>query len=133
MKNLVFNKTGLETKQAIQTRIVALGQRLERRNEVLERFMQDTKKLRSYLIRIAEISYSVYSTKTAAIYSSHDISSEQKEEISQLCTRIFEIEQEINHLKLIAANLPDDQQIELSYEELVRFGFGSSTGLEAEA
>lgn len=136
VKNLSFKKTGFETKSAIKHRLESLSQRLERRNEALKIFMKDAQKLRSYLIRSGERQYRMTShmaSSAPVIYSKSDISSEEKEEINQICTRIFEIEQEINQLNLIAEHLKDDQEMDLSYEELVRFGFGSGNGIEVEA
>jgi hypothetical protein len=136
VKNLSFKKTGVETKQAIRNRLQGLSERLERRNKALEIFMKDPKKLRSYLIRGSERQYRMTSHIAAGapvLYSKNDISSEEKEEINQLCARIYEIEQEINQLNLIAEHLKDDQEMDLSYEELVRFGFGSGSGIEVEA
>jgi hypothetical protein len=56
--------------------------------------------------------------------------SEEKEEIAQLCRRIYEIEQELHRLTLIAAHLQDDQIFELPFDDLVGYGFEAS--LEAE-
>jgi hypothetical protein len=52
------------------------------------------------------------------------------EEIAQLCLRIFQIEQELYRLSLVSAHLPDNQQVDLSFNDLVAYGFEAS--LESE-
>lgn len=88
-------------------------------------FTQNPDKLRSFLIRSsAQQLHRVDSDPV--LYSESHISSEEKEEISQLCKRVFEIEQEINKLTLVQAHLADDQEFDLSYQELVAYGFDSN-------
>lgn len=127
---LKFRKTGKEIKAALRNRITQLEQRLEKRNATLEAFMQDKKKVRSYLTRSAPQPWTGHSRGEKALFSQDDISSEEKEEVAQLCRRIYEIEQELYRLHLIAAHLNDDQVFELPFEDLVAYGFESS--LEAE-
>ena len=91
--------------------------------------MQDTKKLRSYLVRSAELKWTHWQDSTV-LYGKEDISSEEKEEITQLCRRIFEIEQEIHRLRLASVHLNDEAVFDLSFDELVSYGF--DTGMEIE-
>ena len=121
--NLVFKKSGQQIKEAIVKRRRELNERLEKRNQTLDEFIQDTSRLRSYLIRSTR---QVRGHGTASSYmlaSKSDISSEEQEEIDQLCRRIFEIDQERRRLGLIAAHLDDDEIFELSFNELVSYGF----------
>jgi hypothetical protein len=59
-----------------------------------------------------------------------DISSEEKQEIQRLCMRIFEIEQELHRLALVAAHLGDEQVVALSFNDLVAYGFDTTRSLE---
>lgn len=123
---LTFKKTGKDIKEAIKSRRTQLKQRLEKRNMDLDVFMQDMKKLRSYLVRSSEndvLWMEHRGERPIQLYSQDDISSEEREEISQLCRRIFEIEQERYRLALIATHLADEEEIELSFEDLVAYGF----------
>ena len=104
-----FRKSGKEIKAAIASRVVQLQQRLDSRSTVPN--------------------YG-HGRQAAALYSQDDISSEEKEEIGQLCRRIFEIEQERHRLELIQFHLRDDQEFELPFEDLVAYGF--ETSLEYE-
>ena len=52
-----------------------------------------------------------------------DISSEERDEIRQLCRRVNEIEQEIKRLTVIRAHLKYDQIFQLPYDDLVLYGF----------
>ena len=45
------------------------------------------------------------------------------EEIRQLSERIYEIEADVKRLELVVQHLADDQTFDLSYSELVSFGF----------
>ena len=125
---LTFKKIGSEIKSAIENRMTKLDQRLEKRNEDLEFFMSDKVKLRSYLVRSSELPWGAHvrGDKPAPLYTEKDISSEEKEETQQLCRRIFEIEQELNRLHLIKEHLLDEQEFELSYDDLVAYGFEAS-------
>ena len=44
----------------------------------------------------------------------------------QMGRRIFEVEQEVHRLTLIRTHLKDDQEFELSFEDLVAYGFDSN-------
>lgn len=123
--NLKFKKTGKEIKQAVSVRLSELKSRLEKRDADLSRFTKDETRLRSYLIRSANQQLHRVDPDPI-LYSEGHISSEEKEEISQLCKRIFEIEQEINKLTLVQAHLADEQEFELAYQELVAYGFDSN-------
>ncbi|MCP4990210.1 MAG: hypothetical protein GY928_30480 [Colwellia sp.] len=124
-KRIIFKKTGKQIKEAISNRCNQLGIRLEARNQALDQFMKDKKKLRSYLVRSSSSSdsYSRGSSKEDVLYAKDDISSEEKDEIKQLCQRIFEIEQEIRRLTLIAAHIDEVEEFELELQELIGYGF----------
>ncbi|MEM6784519.1 MAG: hypothetical protein AAF624_12385 [Bacteroidota bacterium] len=126
---LAFKKSGKQIKEAIAGRLEKLGARLQKRNGELDAFMDNRAKLRSYLVRLGESSWSLHTArangKPAPLYSKEDISSEEKEEVKQLCQRIFEIEQEMRRLELIRTHLEDDREFELPYEDLVSYGFES--------
>jgi len=124
--HIVFPKTGKEVKAAIQNRLTQLQQRLNARNLMLDEFMKDTAKVRSFLIRSAGGS-GVHRPTT--LYPTTEISSEEWQEISQLCRRIFEIEQEIIRLNLITRHLSDDDTFDLDFNDLAAYGFDS---LESE-
>jgi hypothetical protein len=122
-----FHKTGKEIKTAIQKRRDQLQQRLERRNKTLEEFLKDSKKVRSYMVRSSAQNYGGhYGGRGATLYANDEVSSEEMQEISQLCQRIFEIEQELHRLSLIAVHLSDDAVFELSFEDLIGYGFDTS-------
>jgi hypothetical protein len=120
---LKFRKTGREIRKAVTKRIVQLRSRLERRNAELEKLMENKAKLRSYLIRSTQTEFYGHEQGASELYSKDDISSEEKEEMRQMCRRIFEIEQEIYRLTLIRTHLKDDQKFELPFEDLVAYGF----------
>jgi hypothetical protein len=127
---LRFRKTGKEIKAALRNRVAQLEQRLANRNAALDDFLQDRKKVRSYLIRSSQQTWMGHRQGEKGLFSQEDISSEEKEEIAQLCRRIYEIEQELHRLNLIAAHLQDEQIFELPFDDLVGYGFESS--LETE-
>ena len=120
-----FRKNGKEIKAAIGSRMSQLRERLAKRNATLDDFMRDARKVRSFLLRSTVSNYG-HARHPAALYSADDISSEEKEEIGQLCRRIFEIEQELHRLELIRFHLRDDQEFELPLEDLVAYGFDTS-------
>jgi len=126
MDKIIFKKTGAQIKEAILNRSTQLQVRLEARNETLDKFIQDKEKLRSYLIR-SSFTDSVYTgvqqSRNYMLYSNDDISSEEKDEIMQLCQRIFEIEQELHRLALVAAHIDEEEEFELEFNELVSYGF----------
>jgi hypothetical protein len=117
---VTFLKTGKEIRQAVHNRI----ERLRRRNEALDVFLSDKTKVRSYVIRSSPLPWGGHGRPDSkALYAPGEISSEEKEEISQLCRRIFEIEQELHRLSLVAAHLKDEQTFQLPYEDLVAYEF----------
>lgn len=120
--HLVFQKSGAEIKAALQRRRLHLQQRLNVRNQTLNAFLADTPKVRSYMVRNTQQNYG-HGLRAATLYGPDAISSEEKEEIAQLCQRIFELEQELSRLALIAAHLPDDQVVELGIDDLISYGF----------
>jgi hypothetical protein len=127
---IVFRKTGKETKTAIQNRRQQLEQRLAVRNQALDQFLQHPAKVRSYLIRQTERRGFHAGESGYVLYSADDVSSEEAQEITQLYRRIFEIEQELHRLALIAHHLKDNQEFELSYDDLIGYGFEASLEVE---
>ena len=128
---ITFHKTGREIKAAIAERQTQLQLRLDRRNDALAAFMQDAAKVRSYLIRSTHQGYGSHGSRGYVLFSPDDISSEEKQEVGQLCSRIFEIEQELHRLALIVAHLNDEQTLELSLDDLIGYGFNAN-GVEGE-
>jgi hypothetical protein len=124
-----FRMNGKEIKAAIRNRVAQLQERLEKRNGALDDFMSDPKKVRSFLLRNTVPNYG-HGRQPGVLFSKDDISSEEKEEISQLCRRIFEIEQELHRLELIRFHLNDNQEFELPFEDLVKYGFDTSLEFE---
>ena len=121
---LTFTKSGLETRNAITLRLGELQSRLDKRNLMLDDFIKDRKKIRSYLVRLSEMDFSHGRMGTpSTLYGEDDISSETKQEISQLCRRIFDLEQEIGRLTLVRDHLDDEQILKLSYNDLIQYGF----------
>ena len=125
--NLTFRKTGKEIKAALQNRKRQLEQRLEKRNQTLTKFLKNTRKVRSYLVRSSQPTWG-HGQRGYVLFSKDDISSEEQQEIAQLCQRIFEIEQELHRLALASVHLDDQQVFDLSFDDLVGYGF--DTGLE---
>lgn len=127
--NITFHKTGKEIKAAIQNRREHLELRLAARNAALDEFMRDSKKVRSYMVRQASGStmpVGLHGRSRYALYSNADVSSEEAQEVAQLCRRIFEIEQELHRLALVAHHLKDDQVFDLNYDDLIGYGFEAS-------
>ena len=124
---LTFPKSGAEIREAIGRRLEQLQARLTRRSEQLDELMNDRKRLRSYLIRSSEQpwGHNVGPGASGHLASLTDISSEERDEIRQLCRRVNEIEQEIKRLTLVRAHLKDDQIFPLPYGDLVLYGFES--------
>ena len=120
--NIVFRKTGKEIKAAITNRRTQLEQRLEQRNEALKLFLKDTQKVRSYLVRSTRPDYG-HGSNGYVLYGRDDISSEDRQEVDQLCQRIFEIEQELHRLALVTTHLENDVVFELNFNELIGYGF----------
>ncbi len=124
-----FRKTGQEIREAVAKRVEQLKARLEHRNAELEKLMGNKAKLRSYLIRSTQSEFYGHGRAPSQLYSKDDISSEEKQEMLQMCRRIFEIEQEIYRLTLIRTHLRDEQQFELPFEDLVAYGFDSQLSI----
>ncbi|WP_338768341.1 hypothetical protein WAF17_07605 [Bernardetia sp. ABR2-2B] len=123
--DIIFEKNGKQIKEAINTKIEALQSRLDKRNVELDKILDDRDKVRSYLLRNTLLNRGHYSVSggISTLYSDKHISSEEVEEINQLCTRVMEIEQEISRLRLVQKHLKDEQQFQLSFEDLTGFGF----------
>jgi hypothetical protein len=119
---ITFHKKGSEIKAAVRTRCAALRARLEHRNKALDALMADRKKLRSYLILSVDHRYGMHES-AGDLRGRDDISSEEIEDINQLCKRIREIEAELYRLELMLAHLEDDKDFSLSLQELVAYGF----------
>lgn len=85
---IVFRKTGKEVKTAIANRRLQLAQRLKQHNRVLDQFLKNTPKVRSYLVRRTKPDYSHRATTGYALYGKDDISSEERQEIDRLCVYI---------------------------------------------
>ncbi len=67
---------------------------------------------------------------SAVLVGADEISSEEQQEIQQLCARIHEIEQELHQLSLIETHLDDEQELRLKLEDLLAYGF-SAEGIES--
>ena len=106
--NIVFKKTGKEIKSAISNRRTQLESRLNSRNKTLNDFIQNPEKVRSYLTRNTKPDYSHHGRMGYVLYGKDDISSEERQEIDQLCQRIFEIEQELHRLSFVVTHLDDN-------------------------
>jgi hypothetical protein len=123
---LTFPKSGADIKLAITRRLEQLQARLAGRSRQLDDLIADRRRLRSYLIRSTEQPW-IHGARPASaqLAAANDISSEERDEIRQLCTRINQIEQEIKRLTLIRAHLKDEQVFDLPYDDLVLYGFES--------
>jgi hypothetical protein len=113
---LKFVKTGAEIKQALRHRIADLEQRLVKRNATLDQVLNDKERVRAFLVRQPNL------THTGG-QSVVDVPSEDHQEIMELCRRIAVIEGELARLRVIQAHLKDDQEFELSLEQLLGYGF----------
>lgn len=120
--NIVFRKTGKEIKTAIANRRAQLEQRLKQRNESLNSFLKDAAKVRSYLVRSTRPDYG-HGSGGYVLYGKDDISSEERQEMDQLCQRIFEIEQELHRLAYVITHLEDEVVFELNFNDLIGYGF----------
>ena len=125
---VVFRKPGRDIKSAIGRRCSSLKSRLERRNTSLDAFLDNRLLVRSYLIRSAGVRFDMHGEPASYLGGAEDISSEQMDEIRQLCQRILELEQELNRLQGAATHMDDDEIFELSYQELVGYGFEAKSG-----
>lgn len=122
MESLKFTKTGKEIKDGIQLRKLGLQARLDKRNVALDLFMQDERKVRSYILRDAGMSFHMSRGKSI-LMGQDEISVEEQQEVQQLCVRIYEIKQELHRLSLIEAHLQDEQKVELNLDDLLAYGF----------
>jgi hypothetical protein len=114
---ITFRKSGAEIKSAVRTRLLDLEDRLHKRNAALEEFLQDKKRVRSYLVRD-------FRPWALTFGQAHvDIPSEENQEIAELCRRVFVLEQEVANLQMILAHLRDDQDFELTIEQMISYGF----------
>ena len=120
--NIMFRKTGKEIKAAITNRRSQLEQRLKQRNDALDKILRDKQKIRSYLVRSTRPDYG-HGATGYVLYGKNDISSEERQEIDQLCQRIFEIEQELHRLAYVLVHLEDDVVFDLNFNDLVGYGF----------
>ena len=120
--NIMFRKTGKEIKAAITNRRSQLEQRLKQRNDALDKILRDKQKIRSYLVRSTRPDYG-HGASGYVLYGKNDISSEERQEIDQLCQRIFEIEQELHRLAYVLVHLEDDVVFDLNFNDLVGYGF----------
>jgi CII-binding regulator of phage lambda lysogenization HflD len=109
-----FRKNGREIREAVAKRIDQLKSRLEHRNAELEKLMADKDKLRSYLIRSTQHEFS-HGRAPSQLYSKNDISSEEKEEMRQMCRRIFEIEQEIHRADFDSHTLEGQSGVRIAF------------------
>ncbi|MBC7870836.1 MAG: hypothetical protein H7Y09_08345 [Chitinophagaceae bacterium] len=119
--HIIFNKTGQEIQEAVGNRIQQLQLRLDRRNVALDEFLKDIPKVRSFMIR--QMASFSGGHRPSTLFSVDEISSEEVQEVRQLCSRIFAIEQEINRLTLIGRHVKEDQVFELSLDDLAAYGF----------
>ena len=126
---ITFKKNGREIREAVAKRIEQLRSRLEHRNAELEKLMSNKAKLRSYLVRSTQSEFYGHGREPSQLYSRDDISSEEKEELRQMCRRIFEIEQEVHRLTLIRTHLKEDQEFDLPFDDLVAYGFDSNLSI----
>ena len=120
--NIVFRKTGKEIKAAIKNRQLQLEERLKLRNRALDKFLGERSKVRSYMVRSTRPDYG-HGAGGYVLYGKNDISSEERQEIDQLCQRIFEIEQELHRLAYVATHLEDDVVFDLGFNDLICYGF----------
>jgi len=121
--NVNFKKTGKEIKSAITNRRTELEQRLKKRNEILDSFIKDPKKVRSYLVRSTQPDYGHGPSSGYVLFGKDDIASEERQEIDQLCQRIYELEQELHRLAYVVTHLNEDEEFTLSFNDLIGYGF----------
>ena len=127
-QGVTFRKSGRDIKAAVANRCRELQGRLDRRNSSLDKFLDDRQLVRAYLIRSSVMTFDMHTGQGEFLVRKDDISSEQMDEIKQLCHRILEIEQELHRLKLVAAHMDDNEIFELGYQDLVGYGFDVEGG-----
>ena len=120
---LSFRKSGKQIKQAVSERIVQLQERLDKRNRNLDRFLDDRGRVRSFVVRSSMTRWAEPDRNVTPLCPKGAISSEEIEETLQLCRRIFDLQQEIYRLKVVATHLDDEQLFELSLADLLGYGF----------
>jgi len=125
MRGIAFRKTGKEIKAAVANRRRELEERLAPRNRALDEFLRHPDKVRSYLLR-GNQGFG-HGERSSVLYGKDHISSEDREEMDQLCQRIFEIEHELQRLAYFVAHLDDQETFELSLGELIEYGFEPNT------
>lgn len=122
-----FKKSGKEFKQVLAIKINELQMRLTKRNKILEELLNDKKRLRSYLLRSAKpVNHGGHGRagiNNLSSYGQEHIGIEEVEEIKHLCSRIFQIENEIKTYQTLKNNLVDEDSVELSLQELLQYGF----------
>lgn len=128
--NITFKKSGKAIKEAVHKRCQQLRLRLEKRNAALDDFLKNPRKVRSYLTRSTDPAWIHYREKGYTLFSTEDISSEEMEEVAQLCQRIYQIEKELHQLELVLSHLDDGQVFDLSFEDLVAYGFEATRETE---
>lgn len=119
--NILFKKTGRQLAEAINNRIAFLEERLSYRNQALDDFLNNKDLVRSYIVRTANNRYEYPGLQ--AIVTAKNIRSEQIEEIRKIAERVNSIEQEIRQLQLMASHLNSDEEYELTFDELIAYGF----------
>lgn len=123
MPMVIYKKAGREIKNAIKRRKHQLQERLNARNKALDKFMANPKKVRSYLVRSSQRNYEMHTGRAYVLQSRDELSSEEIQDIAQLCQRILEIEGEIYRLAMAETHLQDDETFELALEDLIGYGF----------
>lgn len=123
---LRFSKSGREIKAAVAGRLEQLQQRLNRRDQKLNEFLDNRPLVRSYLVRAVggRVRYR-NPEEVPSLHSESEIAGEQMEEVRKVCERIFELEAEIKWLRLVISHLADDDVFVLTAAQLVGYGFES--------
>ena len=119
--DLVFKKTGAQIKEVVRARIGELEQRLAKRNTQLDLIMQDKPLLRSYLVRNPRNDW------PHGGQMQQENPSEEHQEITELCRRICVIEKELLELRMIATHMHDDKEFDLSFADMVKYGFTAAS------
>lgn len=116
----------MKTRLDKATTQASLEARLVKRNVEFDKLLEDPKRISSYILRNTQTNYSHGQRFSSGgpLYGRDHSSSEEVEEINQLCTRAMEIGQEVSRLNLVLKHLSDDQEFNLDFEELMNYGFG---------
>lgn len=123
---ITFKKSGKVIKVALNRKIGQLEQQLIERNQVLSHFLDDTQKVRAYIIQSTQSNG--YPNLDNRLLPKHNPLGEEMEEISKLARRICELEQEIHKLRLMQKHMDDEEVFELEYGDLIGYGFESGPG-----